>query len=175
MPPNWPKPKNPPPGYAEALSSYVLEPLKGGLIQRFESSGYFDHAVMFNSPRDVSMDEYYPHLQFHTPSSTVEKWTLNNKKMTITVEIFYYAKHLQEQGYSSAEISHFIEYATYLVENDHSLYLMIGGIEVCIFLKGVTDWSTDFFVDGSYIISMGIVSLEAVVPVCVIPPESNAN
>lgn len=168
---NWPKPNPPDSNYADTLQSYVLEPVKLALIEMFETSGYFGHcSCMFPFAVHVAFDKYFPHIQFHIPGGDVEDFTLKNDNLNMTVEIYYYAKHVKEQGYAAAEISHFIENGVYLIEKQRSFTIYVGEKEICVWLKGVNDVDIDYYVDGSFLISMGLITLTAVVPVCVLQP-----
>jgi len=167
----FPQANEPDAGYAEALPSYVLEPIKTVLINKLKNSGLFDHvSAFFPYPTDVQMDVYFPHIQMHQPTAEAISWSLNDKVLVQQIEIYYYAKHLQDQGYSSAEISHFVENTVYLIESKKSFNITVGEKTICIKMKGVTSIATDFFVDGSYLISMGLITIEVAFPVCVLQP-----
>jgi len=164
-----PTPNPPPTGYVEGLSSFLFEPLKLVLKQRFEQSGRFDHvSAMFTYVVDPEYDDWYPYIQFHIPGHTGEAYGLGgkNQKLMLAIEIYYYAKHLQEVGYSANEISHFIECAINIIMSNKQIYLPSG---VCIKINGVLGSEVDYYVNGSYLISMGMITVEAWAPDCVIP------
>ncbi len=166
-----PTPNPPPPGYAEGLSSFLYEPLKLGLKEEIEKSGYFPHvSAVFPYVTNPEYDDWFPNIQIHIPGHANEPYGLAGKiKMqNITVEIYYYAKHLNEVGYSSNEISHFIEFMSKIIAVKKKLSLET---DVCIYLKGVESSETDFYVNGEYLISMGMVTVLAMSPDCVIPAD----
>lgn len=166
-----PKPNPPEPGYANKLQSWVFTPMKLAIIEMFESSGMFDHcSVMLPYPSSVNLDNYFPQIQLHTPGGDTEGHTINNKMLNVNLEIYYYAKHLQDQGYAEAEINHFIENGIYLIEKQKALNLTIGGKTICLWLKGVQNTDIDYYVDGSYLVSLGMITVVVAVPVCLMQP-----
>ena len=168
-----PVPNPPPPGYVEGLSSFLFEPLKLALKEKFDESGYFDHvSAIFTYVNNPEYDQWYPNIQIHIPGHLNEPYGISGsiKKMNLTVEIYYYAKHLQEVGYAANEISHFIEFASKIIAQNKQIFLSTG---VCIYLKGVEGSEVDFYVNNSYLISMGMITLTAISPDCVIPEDEN--
>jgi hypothetical protein len=167
-----PKPNTPQAGYAEGLSSFLFEPLKLSLKQKFEESGYFDYiSAIFTYITNPEYDSWFPNIQIHIPNFENENISIKRlKKMNISIEIYYYAKHLKQVGYSSNEISHFLEFAGKIISQTPSIKLESGA---CITINGVTSGDTDFYTDGNYIISMGMITVDAFTFDCVIPEDEN--
>ena len=164
---NQPPPNPPETGYEKGLPSFMFEPLKEILITLFGNSGQFDHtSVMYNELREVAYDEEYPCLMFHIPGGNSEPDGIRQKKWVFNLEIFYYTKQLKDQGYAAREISHFIEQGTVIIQTHRKITLENGG---CLVLKGVDSFETDFFVDNSFIISMGMLSVAVDAKLCIIP------